>query len=71
MRFTEIESRPTLIVLHYFNVTDQQLAQELGMRQDRTGRWYLPQYDRSGRGFDQKATTAIRAFGRPNSVKLS
>jgi hypothetical protein len=71
MRFTEIESRPKLIMLHYFNVTDQQLAQEVGMKQDRSNRWYLPQYNRSGRGFDQRVTTAIRAFGRPNSVKLS
>jgi hypothetical protein len=71
MRFTEIESRPKLVKLHYFNVTDFQLAQELGMKQDKNRRWYLPQYDRSGRGFDQAATTAIRAFGRPNSINLS
>jgi hypothetical protein len=70
MRFTEIESKPKLVMLHYFNVTDEQLANELGMRTDRNGRWYLPQYSTSGRGFDVKATTAIRSFGRPNSVKL-
>lgn len=71
MRFTEIDSKPKLVMLHYFNVTDEQLALELGMRKDKNNRWYLPQYNTSGRGFDQKATIAIRSFGRPNSVKLS
>ena len=65
MRFTEIESRPRLVKLHYFNVTDTDLARELGFKQDRNGRWYLPQYNTSSSGFDRKATTAIRSFGHP------
>lgn len=71
MRFTEIESRPKLVKLHYFNVTDIDLARELGFKQDKTGSWYLPQYNTSGPGFDRKATTAIRSFGHPTkSVTL-
>lgn len=70
MRFTEIDSKPKLVALHYFNVSDEQLAQELGMKQDRKGSWYLPQYSTSGSGFDRKVTTSIRSFGRPHSVRL-
>ena len=72
MRFTEIENRPRLVKLHYFNVTDIDLARELGLKQDKAGRWYLPQYNTSGAGFDRKATTAIRSFGHPiKSVSLA
>ena len=65
MRFTEIESRLKLVKLHYFNVDDTQFATEIGMKQDRNGRWYLPQYNTSGRGFDNKASSAMRVFGPP------
>jgi hypothetical protein len=65
MRFTEIESRLKMTKLHYFNVDDVQFASELGMKQDRNGRWYLPQYNTSGRGFDAKVSSAMRVFGPP------
>lgn len=72
MRFNEIELRPKMIKLHYFSVTDDQYARELGMKQDRNGQWFMPQYNTSGRGFDQKVTSAIRMFGRPfKSVSLN
>ena len=65
MRLSEIESRPKLVKLHYFSVTDIIASEELGMRKDRNGNWFLPQYDRSGSGFDRKAVSAMRMFGRP------
>jgi hypothetical protein len=72
MRFNEIDSRPKVVKLHYFSVTDDQYARDLGMKQDRNGQWYMPQYNKSGSGFDQKVTSAIRMFGRPyRSVSLN
>jgi hypothetical protein len=72
MRLTEIESLPKLIKLHYFSVDDQQASNELGMKQDRNGRWYLPQYNTSGRIFDQRFSSAVRLFGRPiNTIKIN
>lgn len=68
MRYNEFENKPKLIKLHYFNVTDIDLAKELGMKQDRNGSWYLAQYNTSGSGFDRKATSAIRAFGHPTKT---
>lgn len=70
MRITEI-GKPKLLKLHYFNVTDEQSAKELGLKQDRNYRWYLPQYNTSGSNFDRIATSAIRMFGRPQTVTLS
>jgi hypothetical protein len=70
MRITEI-AKPKLIKLHYFNVDNERSATELGLKQDRNGRWYLPQYNTSGSGFDRAATSAIRVFGRPQTVTLS
>jgi hypothetical protein len=67
MRIAEI-STPRMIKLHYFDVDDEQSARELGLRQDRNLRWYLPQYNTSGRGFDQKFTSAVRSFNRPIKV---
>lgn len=65
MRIFELESKPKLLKLHYFSVDDEQAAIELGMKQDRKSQWYLPQYTTSGRGFDMKASSAIRIFGKP------
>jgi hypothetical protein len=67
MRIAEI-STPRMIKLHYFDVDDEQSARELGLRQDRNFRWYLPQYNTSGQGFDQKYTSAVRSFSRPIKV---
>jgi hypothetical protein len=57
------ETKPRLIKLHYFTVDDAEAAQQLGMKQDRNGRWYLPQYSTSGAGFDKKYSTCRRTFG--------
>lgn len=70
MRINEIGT-PRLVKLHYFNVHDERSARDLGLRQDRNGRWYLPQYNTSGLNFDRAATSAIRVFGRPRTVTLS
>lgn len=56
--------------LHYFDNVDQDIAKSNGMKQDRNGRWYLPQYNTSGRGFDIKAGNLIRNYGKPRTVKL-
>lgn len=68
MRISEFDNKPRLIKLHYFNVTDTDFAAELGMKQDRYGSWYLPQYNTSRSGFDRKVTSAIRAFGHPTET---
>ncbi len=68
MRISEFETKPRLIKLHYFNVNDIDVARELGLKQDKNGRWYLPQYNTSGSGFDRKATSAIRSFGHPTNT---
>jgi hypothetical protein len=67
MRIAEI-SIPQMVKLHYFNVDDEQIARELGFRQDRNGRWYLPQYNTSASGFDRNYTSAVRSFNRPIRV---
>jgi hypothetical protein len=64
MRIAEI-STPRLVKLHYFNVDDEQAAVELGLKQDRNSRWYLPQYNTSGSGFNRNYTSAVRLFNRP------
>ena len=68
MRFNEFENKPKLIKIHYFNVTDEDAAVQYGMKQDRNGQWYLPQYNTSGSKFDRNATSLIRLFGHPRTV---
>lgn len=72
MRLKEIENRPKLIKLHYFNVDDERASNDLGMKQDKNSRWYLPQYNTSGRGFNQRYSSAVRIFGRPiNTIETN
>ena len=59
------ESKPRLTRIHYFNVDQPTIAQEIGLKQDRGGNWCLYQFDTSGAGFDRKFTQASRVFGRP------
>jgi hypothetical protein len=59
------ESKPRLTRIHYFNVDQPSIAQEIGLKQDRGGNWCLYQFDTSGAGFDRKFTQASRVFGRP------
>ena len=63
-------TKPRMTHLHYFDNVDDEMAQANGMKKDRTGRWYLPQYNTSGRGFDIKAGNLIRNYGKPKTVKL-
>lgn len=62
--------KPKMTHLHYFDNVDVEVAKINGMKQDRNGRWYLPQYNTSGRGFDIKAGNLIRNYGKPRTVKL-
>jgi len=65
MRLLEVIARIKLTHLHYFNVDQEDIAKQLGLKKDRSGKWYLPQYNTSGSGFDKKAADSIRIFGQP------
>jgi len=68
--FSKPSVKPKMTHLHYFDNVDPEVANINGMKQDRNGRWYLPQYNTSGRGFDIKAGNLIRNYGKPRTVKL-
>jgi hypothetical protein len=68
MRIYEVADLPRLVKLHYFNVDDEQAARQLGFKQDKNFKWYLPQYNTSGVGFNQKYSSAVRTFNRPIRV---
>lgn len=55
--------------LHYFNVDDAQAA-GTGMKKDKRGKWYLPQYNLSGGKFQQSLSDLTAKFGAPKSVTL-
>jgi hypothetical protein len=63
-------TKPKMTHLHYFNGVDDQTASAYKMKKDRNGKWYLPQYNTSGRGFDRSASDLIRSFGTPRTIKL-
>lgn len=71
MLIKEITSRPKVVKLHYFSVDDISTAEKIGLKKDRQGQWYLPQYNTSGSGFDRNASMAIRIFGPPRIVELN
>ena len=71
MLIKEIVSSPKVVKLHYFSVNDVSAAEKIGLKKDRRGQWYLPQYDTSRSGFDKNASSAIRLFGPPKTVKLN
>jgi hypothetical protein len=56
--------------LHYFNVDDAQAA-SAGMKKDKKGRWYLPQYNTSGAKFRSTLADLTAKFGSPKTVTLS
>ncbi len=58
--------------LHYFPMTDADARDFAAMKvkQDRRGRWYLPQYNKSGATFQNNFQTLSRTFGAPQSVAL-
>lgn len=55
--------------LHYFNVDDAQGA-TAGLKKDKRGKWYLPQYNLSGGKFQQNLADLTAKFGPPKSVTL-
>jgi len=65
MRIYEVTDTPRLVKLHYFNVDDEQTARELGFKKDKNHKWYLPQYNTSGIGFNKKYASAVISFNRP------
>ncbi len=69
-RAYQSSTKPKMTHLHYFNGVDDQTATAYKMKKDRNGKWYLPQYNTSGRGFDRVATSLITSFGTPKTVKL-
>jgi hypothetical protein len=65
-------SKPKMTDLHYFNTKgtpDFELA-KLGMKKDKWGRFYLPQYDRSGDNYRRNYDTLAQTFGFPRSIRL-
>lgn len=62
-----------LQTLYYFRVdwANKDIAQTIGIKQDRRGDWYLPQYNTSGAGFERKYLEAMQVFGDPyKTVRL-
>jgi hypothetical protein len=64
--------RPKMTDLHYFNTrgTSDWELEKLGMKKDKFGRWYLPQYDRSGDNYRKNFDTLANTFGMPRSIRL-
>jgi hypothetical protein len=55
--------------LHYFNVDDVQAA-SAGLKKDKRGKWYLPQYNTSGGKFQSTLADLTAKFGTPKTVTL-
>lgn len=59
--------------LHYFNGMTDQDAQDFAamkLKKDKNGRWYLPQYNKSGQTFQNNFNTLSRTFGQPKTIAL-
>jgi len=65
VKLFETLSNIKLTHLHYFDVDQEDIARKIGLKKDRNGKWYLPQYSTSSTGFDKKASDSIRIFGNP------
>lgn len=54
---------------HYFRVDSMNtdIAQQIGLKQDRGGNWVLYQTPQSGARFDRIFSDAVRAFGHPTN----
>mgnify|MGYP003351426311 CR=1 FL=1 len=52
---------------HYFRVDslNRDVAQQIGLKQDRGGNWVLYQTPQSGSRFDRVFSDAVRTFGQP------
>ena len=70
------QNKPKLVALHYFNVYDGDLdpssMAEYGLKKDRRGKLYLPQYNTSGAKFDRNFSALLRLSNNtpPRTIKL-
>ena len=67
--------KPKLIALHYFNISsadfDNILMQQTGLKKDRSGILYLPQYDTSGSKFDRTYSSLLNHYGLKKTIKVN
>jgi hypothetical protein len=61
-----------MIALHYFNMSEQDAKDfaYMKLKKDKNGRWYLPQYNVSGRVFNANFATLTNSFGQARTVRL-
>jgi hypothetical protein len=59
-------NKPILVAVYYYNVPEdmEDEAIAIGLKKGSTGRWGLPQYDKSGATFAHKQNIANRTFGQ-------
>jgi hypothetical protein len=64
--------KPKMTDIHYFNTrgTADHELEKLGMKKDKFGRYYLPQYDRSGDNYRNNFDKLAQTFGYPRSISL-
>jgi len=64
--------KPKMQCLHYFNTkgTQDWELEKMGMKKDKFGRYYLPQYDRSGINYDNNFSSLANTFGNPRTINL-
>lgn len=49
-----------LVALHYPEFVDDDHARYIGLKKDKNGNWYLPEFTDSGSDFNRKYTQIIR-----------
>jgi hypothetical protein len=64
--------KPKMTDIHYFNTkgTSDWELEKMGMKKDKFGRYYLPQYDRSGDNYRNNFDKLSQTFGYPRSISL-
>jgi hypothetical protein len=64
--------KPKMQCLHYFNTkgTQEWELEKMGMKKDKFGRYYLPQYDRGGINYDSNFNSLANVFGNPRTINL-
>lgn len=64
----------TMDALHYWEINEATaigiLLAEIPMRQDKHDRWYLPEYNTSGKTFRDHLKLLTEKFGHPRTVYL-
>ena len=68
------EATVHLIAKHYFNIYDGDLSAKdifrMKLKKDMSGRYFLPQYNTSGRPFDLSYTALCNTFGKPETIRV-